>query len=135
MQPWKINQRIFQALAIKNDVLGVHISNDKIRMVSGDLISAIDHQWVDLTNIWIPAKSYCVALVYGTELAMTYGGKVQEYINDKDLLPEDQYFCCYSNNSYVYDHFLQRNDWQNSPMALLIKQYYRKEILLEGLFQ
>lgn len=135
MLPWKINQKIYSALADKKDLLGIHIASDKLRTVQGDLISAINRQFYDCDFFWIPAKSYCVALVYAVELAKDFGGLPQGYLNDSELLPEDQYFSCYDHNPTVYDWFLIRSHWHQAPMTELIKQYYRKEVHLEGFDQ
>lgn len=135
MLPWKINQKIYSALAEKKDLLGIHISQDKIRTVKGDLIAAINRQFYDCENIWIPAKSYCVALVYANELTKDYGGQIVTYLNDPELLPQDQYFCCYQDSPIVYDWFLVNTHWHSSPMTELIKKHYCKEIHLEGFEQ
>lgn len=135
MQNWKVNQRIYQALGVKTDILETDIDKHKIKPVTGDLIAAIDQQFNDCEYIWIPAKSYCVALVYATELAKDYGGDVQKYLDDAELLLDDCYFCRYSNNLLVYNHFLQHTHWLTSPMSQLIRKYYQKEIHLEGFVQ
>lgn len=135
MLDWKVNQKIFDALGTKTDVLGVHIPMSRVKNVDGDLVSAIEQQFYDLENIFVPAKSYCVALVYATELTKDYGGSMLDYLNDPDLLPGDIYYCAYNKNPAVYDHFLQNTSWQSSPMADRVRDYYRKEVHLEGLEQ
>lgn len=135
MQDWKVNQRIFQALGVKTDLLGIDIPKHKIKTVTGDLIAAIDCQFYDCEFIWIPAKSYCVALVYATELIKDHGGNVHQYLDDEELLPDDFYFCRYSNNPQVYNHFLSHMHWLTSPMSEMIRKYYQKEIHLKGFEQ
>lgn len=135
MQDWKVNQKIFNALGVKTDLLGINIPADKIRPVSGNLIAAIDHQFNDCDHIWIPAKSYCVALVYATELVKDYGGTIYQYLDDSDLLPDDCYFSCYSENVEVYNYFITNTHWHTSALIDRIKDYYRREIHLEGFLQ
>lgn len=133
MQDWKINQRVFDAIGVKNDILGVHIPKDKIFYSNKDLIKDIENQFNDLDNIFLPAKSYCVALVYAYELAKDYGGSVIEYLSDDELLLNDIYFVSYKKDTETYDYFLKDISWMQSPMANRIKEYYRKEIHLEGI--
>lgn len=133
MLSWKVNQKIFDALGTKTDILGVHIPASQIKTVQGDLVSAIEQQFYDLENIFVPAKSYCVALVYALELTKDYGGTVLDYLNDAELLLNDIYFKPYHADKPVYDYFLEHTDWQQSPMAQRIRDYYAKEIHLEGL--
>jgi len=133
MQHWKINQRIFDALGTKKDILGVHIDNNKIIKKYDNLVNVIQQQFYDLDNIFIPAKSYCVALVYATELTKDFGGSVLDYLNDSELLLNDIYFVPYNKTPDVYNYFLTNTAWQSSPMSDRIRQYYREEIHLEGM--
>lgn len=133
MQDWKINQLIFEAIGIKDDILGVHISNDKILHSKTNLIETIDKQFYDLEYIFLPAKSYCVALVYAVELSKDFGGNPVDYLKDQTLLLNDIYFVPYDQDPSTYDIFLNKTFWKNSPMAEKIKKYYNKEIHLEGL--
>lgn len=135
MLDWKVNQKIFEAIGVKTDILGVHIPADKIKPSEGNLIESIQQQFYDLENIFLPAKSYCVALVYATELTKDYGGSMTDYLNDAELLLNDIYFKPYLLDKLVYDHFLTHTSWQQSPMAERVRGYYRKEIHLEGLEQ
>lgn len=132
MQNWKVNQRIFEFLGEKKDILGVHIPGDKIKVVTGDLITAIQKQFYDMEYVSVPAKSYCVALVYAVELTKDFGGSVLDYLGDAELLLNDIHFVPYSQAKDVYDYFLVNTEWQSSPMADRVKEYYRQEILLEG---
>lgn len=134
MQDWKINQKIFRALGVKNDLLGIDIPDHKIKTVTEDLITAIDRQFSDCEYLWIPAKSYCVALVYARELVNDYGGTLQQYLDDPELLQDDCHYRRYRHTPDVYDYFINDTAWYHKPMAELIKQYYRKEIQLYGLF-
>lgn len=133
MLPWKINQKIFDALGTKNDILGVHIPHDRIRYVDGNQINVIKIQFFDLEYIYLPAKSYCVALVYACELVKDYGGSMIDYLSDSELLLNDIHFVPYNKDPATYDYFIYNTDWHNSPMTNRIKEYYRKEVHLEGL--
>ena len=133
MQNWKINQQIFEAIGIKNDILGVHIPQDNIFYSNENLIETIMNQFSDLKNIFIPAKSYCVALVYADELMKDYGGNVIDYLSDQELLLNDIHFVTYDKNKETYDYFLKNDSWKSTPMAQRIKEYYKKEIHLEGI--
>lgn len=133
MLDWKVNQKIFEAIGTKTDILGVHIPASQIKPVQGNLVDAIEQQFFDLENIFVPAKSYCVALVYAGELAKDYGGSMLDYLRDPELLTNDIYYCPYDKDPLVYDYFLSKTNWQYSPMAERVKDYYRKEIHLEGL--
>ena len=133
MLDWKVNQKIFEAIGTKTDILGVHIPASQIKPVQGNLVDAIEQQFFDLENIFVPAKSYCVALVYAGELAKDYGGSMLDYLRDPELLTNDIYYCSYDKDPLVYDYFLSKTNWQYSPMAERVKDYYRKEIHLEGL--
>ena len=133
MQNWKINQQIFEAIGIKNDILGVHIPQDNILYSNENLIETIMNQFSDLKNIFIPAKSYCVALVYADELMKDYGGNVIDYLSDQELLLNDIHFVTYDKNKETYDYFLKNDSWKSTPMAQRIKEYYKKEIHLEGI--
>ena len=132
MLNWKINQKIFDALGTKTDILGVHIPIDKVKPVSGDLIQAIQQQFYDLENIFIPAKSYCVALVYASELTKDFGGSITDYLMDPELLLNDVHYEPYNARPDVYNYFLSNATWQQSPMTDRVKNYYRQEIHLEG---
>ena len=133
MQNWKINQQIFEAIGIKNDILGVHIPQDNIFYSNENLIETIMNQFSDLKNIFIPAKSYCVALVYADELMKDYGGNVIDYLSDQELILNDIHFVTYDKNKETYDYFLKNDSWKSTPMAQRIKEYYKKEIHLEGI--
>ena len=133
MQNWKINQRVFEAVGIKNDILGVHIPQDKIFHSKENLIETIINQFNDLENIFVPAKSYCVALVYAEELVKDYGGNVIDYLSDQELLLNDIYFVPYDDDKETYDYFLKDHSWKDTIMAQRIKEYYKKEIHLEGI--
>jgi hypothetical protein len=100
--------------------------------VTGDLIQAIQQQFHDLENIFIPAKSYCVALVYASELTKDFGGSITDYLLDPELLLNDIYYETYQIKPAVYNYFLTNTDWQQSPMAERVRNYYRQEIHLEG---
>jgi len=126
---WKVNQKIFKALGTKTDILGVHIPSDKIKAGGIDYITK---QFYDLEYIYLPAKSYCVALVYATELAKDFGGEPIDYLGDEELLVDDIHYVPYYNDPDTYHTLLQDTSWHNSPMAERIKDYYRKEMLLEG---
>lgn len=127
MVDWKINQQIFKLLGRKTDILGEHIHDVK----SGGA-ELIDHQFYDMETIWVPAKSYCVALVYAHELANDFGGTPAEYLRDPELLVDDKYYVPYDADSETYDKFLKDMTWINSPMADKIRDFYRQEIHLEG---
>lgn len=134
MQDWKINQKIFDAIGIKQDILGVHISDEYILHVDhADLIPCINKQFENLVDIYIPAKSYCVALVYAAELTKDYGGSMIDYLSDQQLLFNDLHFVPYTQDQNTYDYFMQHTHWIQSPMADKIREYYRKEIHLEGI--
>ena len=133
MQSWKINQLIFDAIGKKNDILGIHIPNDKIKYINDNLIETIKKQFYDLEYIFLPAKSYCVALVYSIELSKDFKGSPIDYLKDPDLLLHDRYFVPYDKDPNTYDVFLENISWKDSPMAKKIKLYYNQEILLEGL--
>jgi hypothetical protein len=132
MIDWKINQQIFKALGVKTDILGVDIPAGEIRPVIGPLYRAVVAQFYDLENIYVPAKSYCVAVVYATELVKDFGGSAIDYLNDAELLPDDRYYVPYNEDKYTYDSLLKDTAWIDSPMYTRIKDYYKKEILLEG---
>jgi hypothetical protein len=124
---WKVNQKIFNALGIKNDILGVDVSADKIK--TGNNILA---QFYDMEYVYVPAKSYCVALVYATELAKDFGGNPVDYLADEDFLADDIYYVPYYQDPATYHRLLQDATWHTSPMADKIREYYKKEMLLEG---
>jgi hypothetical protein len=132
MTNWKINQRIFKALGVKKDILGIDIPDNKIRPVIGPLYPAIVNQFYDLEDIYVPAKSYCVAVVYAIELANDFGGSVLDYLNDVDLLLDDKYYVPYTKDPHTYDSLLSDRAWIKSPMYNRIYEYYKKEMLLEG---
>jgi len=132
MLNWKINQKIFEALGTKTDILGIHIPADKVKPVTGDLIQAIQEQFYDLENIFVPAKSYCVALVYASELTKDFGGRMTDYLIDTELLLNDIHYEHYNIRPEVYNYFLTNTAWQQSPMADRVRKYYQQEIHLEG---
>ncbi len=127
--PWKINQKIYHALANKTDILGVHIPYDKIKEGG---VEYIDQQFTDLEHIYIPAKSYCVALVFAVELAKDFGGKAIDYLSDEEFLSDDIHYVPYYKDPTTYHRYLNDPCWITSPMAERIRDYYRKEMLLEG---
>jgi hypothetical protein len=133
MTDWKINQQIFKMIGTKTDILNHHISADFIKPVNGPLAEAIRKQFYDMVYIFIPAKSYCVALVYAFQLAKDFGGMPIEYLKDADLLLDDVYYVPYDKDPSTYDIFLKDLFWLTTPMAVKIKEYYNKEIHLEGL--
>ena len=129
---WKVNQQIYKLLAIKTDVLGVDISTNCICEVEGPLLIAIVKQFYNTDTIYIPAKSYCVAIVYATELSKDFGGRPIDYLNDPKLLLDDIYYKTYDQDSEIYSILLNTKYWVDTPMAHRIRDYYRKEMLLEG---
>jgi hypothetical protein len=127
MVDWKINQQIFKLLGRKTDILGEHVHD-----IKDGGTELIEHQFYDMDTIWVPAKSYCVALVYAHALSNDFGGTPDIYLRDPELLVDDKYFVPYDQDSATYDKFLHDTTWLDSPMADRILHYYRQEIFLEG---
>lgn len=105
MKEWKLMQEIYHRLNPEHtddaDNFDIVISED----IVGNAIKYFLNK--DIGWIW-PAKSYMVGICYARWLAEKFGGRPLEYLDDPDLLyNNDPYFKSYSTDPATYIRILE----------------------------
>jgi hypothetical protein len=106
MKEWKIRQEVYHRLNPEHTDdsknFDIEISED----IEGNAIKYF--KTTDIGWIW-PAKSYMVGICYARWLAEEFGGRPLEYLDDPDLLyNNDEYFKTYSEDPLTYTHILEK---------------------------
>lgn len=133
MQDWKIKQEIYHRLN------RVHDDDLKDKQVSfTEKIVEVAIRYFNEKNVgWIyPSKSYMVAICYAKWLSEIYGNDPFEYLDDPDLLfNNDPYFVQYANDPKNYHKILNNiGGWdfdQSLGMVPDVREYFEKEFMIE----
>ena len=85
------------------------------------------------SQLLYPAKSYFVAIVYSKCMNKFFGIDFLDALDSPDLLPDDEYFVRYRDNSLFYDIILDviGDVWQYSDSIKPTIDYFKAEYLLE----
>lgn len=129
MEEWKIKQEIYHRL---NKEYDDDLSTKKVE-ISNDIIGYAVQYFNDTEIGFIyPAKSYMVAICYARWLAEDYGGRPIEYLDDPDLLyNNDPYYVVYSEDSKTYIQILNEiGGWdfdESKGLVPDVRKYYEAE--------
>ena len=85
------------------------------------------------SSLIYPAKSFFVAIVYAKCLEKYFGGHYLQYLDKRDLLPDDKFFSTYSEAKQLYDSILMELPDNIFDLASTQKtiNYFKKEFLIE----
>ena len=129
MKDWKIQQEIYHRL---NPIHEDDASNFDIE-ISEDIVgNAVRYfKTDDIGYIW-PAKSYVVGICYAKWLANSYGGRPLEYLDDPELLyNNDPHFKSYSEDPATYIKILENiGGWdfdEQSGVIPAVRRYFDLE--------
>lgn len=131
---WKILQEIYHRL---NTELSDDAKNFDIEFSDNIVENAI--KYFKQTNIgWIwPAKSYMVGICYAKWLKDIYGGEFLEYLNDPELLyNNDPYFKTYKEDQNSYNCILKAINYlefdEDKGVVPEVRKYFELEFNLKG---
>lgn len=134
MQEWKIKQEIFHRLNKEHtDDL------NKVEITECTPAQTLDYAIEYFTNDqlgWVyPAKSYVVAICYSMWLTRYFGGNFWDYLNDPDLLyNNDPYYVPYNDDKETYDSIVNAVGLGFDPRLGVIpdiKEYFDKEFMID----
>ena len=128
---WKIRQEIYHRLhkAHTDDLntKDVVLTNQTVKHAI-DYFNKRDIGWI------YPSKSYMVAICYARWLAENFGGIPLEYLEDPELLyNNDPYFVEYSRDPKTYHQILNVIGWdfdESLGMIPDVKQYFNDEFMI-----
>ena len=128
---WKIRQEIYHRLhkAHTDDLntKAVVLTNQTVKHAI-DYFNKRDIGWI------YPSKSYMVAICYARWLAENFGGIPLEYLEDPELLyNNDPYFVEYSRDPKTYHQILNVIGWdfdESLGMIPDVKQYFNDEFMI-----
>ena len=84
-----------------------------------------------------PAKSYIVGIIYATTISRIYGEDFYEILNDPELLPGDDFFIPYSEDTETYDAIIAKLEeipnWIDGGWAPTTVEYCLSECTEEGI--
>ena len=132
---WKLNQSIYNQLMVEH-------SDDESRhkrTFNGDVVYGALNFLTKKDNIGIyPGKSYAVALVYADFLTSRYSGSLKDYLNDPELLfNQDKHYKTYAEDPGTYDELFeyieQTKDWKTLGWVPYTRHYAFLELTDEGL--
>jgi len=129
LEEWKFRQEIYHRL---NPIHVDDLSNFDVEISDDVVDNAIKYfKTTEIGWIW-PAKSYMVGICYARWLSEEFGGRPLEYLDDPDLLyNNDPYFKTYSEDPHTYIKILENINGWNFDNALgvvpQVKEYYNLE--------
>jgi hypothetical protein len=135
MEEWKIRQEIYHRINkdFKDDLKQFNVTID-------DEVVNNAYLYFTETDVgWIyPAKSYMVGICYAKWLSENFGGEPIHYLNQDDLLYEnDPYFVSYSKDKVTYDELLSKiGGWNfNQYIGIVpdVKEYFNEEFMIENI--
>lgn len=128
---WKIRQEIYHKL---NNIHDDDLNNVEVQECEKSqlLDYALEYFKNDKLGWVYPAKSYVVAICYAYWLSKDFGGTIYDYLDDKDLLYQnDPYFVKYSLDKDVYDSIIANIDLEKSSGIVPdIRKYYEQEFMI-----
>jgi len=131
MKEWKIRQEVYHRLKLEYD----DDLNTKNIQISDDILLDAIRYFHEKDIGWIyPSKSYMVGICYAKWLAEYFGGSPVEYLNDPELLyNNDPYFIEYSRDTKTYNQILDIISWNfdnNIGMVPDVKEYFLEEFMI-----
>jgi hypothetical protein len=129
MKEWKVRQEIYHRL---NPEHTDDLKNFDVEISENIIDNAILYFKVtDIGWIW-PAKSYMVGICYALWLSKDFGGDPLDYLNDPELLyNNDSYFKTYNEDPETYDAILKNiNRWEfDNSIGVVhqVRHYYDLE--------
>lgn len=129
MKEWKVRQEIYHRL---NPEHTDDLKNFDVEISENIIDNAILYFKVtDIGWIW-PAKSYMVGICYALWLSKDFGGDPLDYLNDPELLyNNDSYFKTYNEDPETYDAILKNiNGWEfDNSIGVVpqVRHYYDLE--------
>ena len=128
---WKIRQEIYHRLHKDHsddlNTKAVVLTNQTVKHAI-DYFNKRDIGWI------YPSKSYMVAICYARWLAENFGGIPLEYLEDPELLyNNDPYFVEYSRDPKTYHQILNVIGWdfdESLGMIPDVKQYFNDEFMI-----
>ena len=103
MQEWKVKQKLYHKLNHNHpdDLKWVNIEE------SDDIVNNAIRYFREKDVGWIyPAKSYMVAICYAFWIMEDYNENFYEVLGDSELLPLDNYFVPYREDSNTYNEII-----------------------------
>lgn len=111
MKEWQIRNQTFKMLFSETD-LGDRLENEiVVEEFSREQIiqKAIDYPTSTAVELYYPAKSYAVAIIFALLLKKEFGEDVYFSLSDADLLNgDDPYFKTYPEAKEIYDEILAK---------------------------
>lgn len=135
MQDWKIKQQLYHRLNRNHpdDLKWVTIE------ISDDIVNNAIRYFKEKDVGWIyPAKSYMVALCYAFWIMEDYNENFYDVLNDSELLPLDDYFVPYREDSNTYNEIIgivfanNKGVLKMEGMVPDVRKYYDAELGLES---
>lgn len=135
MQDWKIKQQLYHRLNRNHpdDLKWVTIE------MSDDIVNNAIRYFKEKDVGWIyPAKSYMVALCYAFWIMEDYNENFYDVLNDSELLPLDDYFVPYREDSNTYNEIIgivfanNKGVLKMEGMVPDVRKYYDAELGLES---
>ena len=125
MKDYKIRQEIYHRL---NKQFSDDLNHIDFKLTEDVVKEAVDYFFCTDKGWIYPSKSYMVAICYSRWLSENFGGNPLEYLNDSDLLHQnDPYFVTYVKDTNTYDEILGEiggwNFCEKSGMVPDVKRY------------
>lgn len=132
MLDWKLRQAIYHKLNTEYD----DDLNTKDIVITTDVVENAIAYFVKRDIGWIyPSKSYMVGICYARWLAEHFGGRPLEYLEDPELLyNNDPYFVEYSRDPKTYHQILNVIGWdfdESLGMVPDVRQYFNEEFIID----
>jgi hypothetical protein len=111
MKEWQIRNQTFKMLfsgtdlgdRLENEIVVEDFSNESI------IEKALEYPVSSATELYYPAKSYAVAIIFALLLKKEFGEDIYFSLSDPELLNgDDPYFKTYSESKDIYDKILAR---------------------------
>ncbi len=138
MKEWKVRSKIYHSIfrvyddGLEKETIIEEFDKESI------IERALAYPVTQTSELYYPAKSYAVGIVFAHLLEKEFGENFYESLSDLDLLYEnDPYFVPYSEDKETYDAIIERFPFEllKSPELgclnfTLTKSYFYKEMLL-----
>lgn len=129
---WKIRQAIYHKLNPEHDD---DLNTKDVQITTNVAENAVTY-FTQRDIGWIyPSKSYMVGICYARWLAKHFGGRPLEYLEDPELLyNNDPYFVEYSRDPKTYHQILNVIGWdfdESLGMVPDVRQYFNDEFMID----
>lgn len=115
------------------------LKDKKIKLFSKNEIidKSISYFYERDENIYLPSKSFSVAIIYSRLLADEFGGSMYDYLDMEDLFEYNQDMFTYSQHKDIYDPIIEKVtytfDLDLGWVPETVK-YFKEEMLAEYSF-